>query len=504
MNYLMKFRNNLFILSMLSLMFNAVIIGQETSEENLKIRIDDFIGQSVDNGYSGSILVAKQGDVILSKGYGWADRAKKIPNGPSTIFNIGSVTKQFTAIAILKLQEEGKLQVQDKISKYFPEVPSDKSEITIHQLLTHTSGISPQTGGFRYDEASRKTFLNDFFQSELMYGPGTKHTYANANYILLTAIIEMVSEKDYESFLKENFWEPLQMEHTGYKGINVNSEQFAHGYYFHYTSGEWRDWGTTQEHLPYNKNHWYSIGKGDVYSTVEDLYKWHIALEENSVLLPESKQLMETAFTPENEDETSFYGYGWAIFNSKSNKKIVGHNGSNGIFFADFLRFVQDDMVVIALSNIILNQQSESVAWELAKMSMDPSYRPEAIPKNKYELVFDFIRSNNPEKVNELPQFLEDAKGSPLTDKALLNRIGFKQVSENKNIEWGIALLKLNTEMFTDDGNLWDSLGEGYYLINDRGNAIKSFEIALELKPGTNCYWCENASKRLESLKESE
>ncbi|MDF0714880.1 serine hydrolase [Muricauda sp. 334s03] len=501
MNHLKKFRSNLFIVSLLSLMFNAVVTGQETSETNLKTRIDEYVSQSVENGYSGSILVAKKGEIILSKGYGWADRLKKIPNTPSTVFNIGSVTKQFTATAILKLQEDGKLNVQDKISKYFPEAPADKKDITIHQLLTHTSGVSPGTGGFRYDKASKETFLSDFFAAELMYSPGSKHTYANANYILLSAIIEQVSQQDYETFLRESFWTPLQMHHTGYKGIYFDSEKLAHGYYFHYTDGEWRDWGTTQKYLPYNEDHWYSIGKGDIYSTVEDLYKWHLALEKNVVLRVETKKLMEEAHVPENESKSSFYGYGWAIFNSQNNSKIVAHNGSNGIYFADFLRFVEDDMVVIALSNIILNQQSESVAWELAKIVMDSGYRPKTIPKNKYELVFDFIRSNNPENVNQLPQFIEAKTGTPINDKALLNRIGFKQVSENKDTAWGISLLKLNASLFPDDGNLWDSLGEGYYLINDKDNAIKSFTKAIELRPETNCYWCENSAQRLEKLK---
>lgn len=485
----------------LSIVLNCAVHAQtDTNGNALSHKIDDYLNSSVANGYSGSVLVAKDGEVILSKGYGWANRAEKVPNSPSIIFNVGSVTKQFTAAAILKLMEEGKLAMSDKIKMYFPKAPLDKQDITIHQLLTHTSGISPQTGGFRYDEASKETFLEEFYQAELMYAPGTRHTYANANYILLAAIIEKVSQQDFESYLRDAFWEPLQMNHTGYKSIGHNSEQFAHGYYYHYTNGEWRDWGTTQKYLPYSNNHWYSIGKGDIYSTVEDLYKWHLALENNTLLRAETKQLMERAHVPENEEKISFYGYGWAIFNSKNNTKIVAHNGSNGIYFSDFVRFVEDDLVVIALSNIILNPQSENVAWQIASMAMDSEYRPNTIPKNKYELVFDFIRTNTPNEANKLPKFIKNNTGASINDKALLNRIGFKQVSENKDSEWGIALLKLNTDLFPDDGNLWDSLGEGYYILKDGENAIKSFKKALELQPATNCHWCENSTSRLEQL----
>ena len=285
----------------ITLFFIFSIQAQERLKDNaLFNRIDSYLNQSVTNGYSGSVLVAQNGHIILSKGYGWADRSNKIKNTPSTVFNIGSVTKQFTAAAILKLLEEEKLDVTDKIETYFPEATSDKKDITIHQLLTHTSGVSPQTGGFRYNESSKKAFLEEFFQADLLYAPGTKHTYANANYIVLAAIVEQVSQQDYETYLREHFWKPLQMDQTGYKGISFNSEQLAHGYYFHFTDGKWNDWGTTQNHLPYNNNHWYSIGKGDIYSTVEDLYKWHLALEQNNVLQPETKKLMEMAHTPEN------------------------------------------------------------------------------------------------------------------------------------------------------------------------------------------------------------
>lgn len=473
---------------------------ERLNDNDLFNRIDDYLNLSVANGYSGSVLVAQNDKVILSKGYGWADRSKKIKNSPSTVFNIGSVTKQFTAAAILKLMEEGKLDMGDKIKMYFPQATSDKEDITIHQLLTHTSGVLPQTGGFRYNEASKATFLREFFQAELLYAPGTKHTYANANYIVLAAIVEMVSQQDYESYLRENFWKPLQMNHTGYKSINFNSEQLAHGYYFHFTDGEWKDWGTTQNHLPYNNNHWYSIGKGDIYSTVEDLYRWHLALEQNKVMQPGTKKLMEMAHTPENEDKTSFYGYGWAIYNAFENKKVVTHNGSNGIFFSDFVRFVDDDLVVIALSNSILNHQSENIAWEISATVMDDSHQPRIVPKNTYELVFDFMKTNPVENANLLTQFIEDKTGSPLADKAVLNRIGFKQITEQKDTKWGIALLELNTILFPNDGNLWDSLGEGYYLMDEKDKAVKSFERAIALQPETNCHWCENSSNRISEL----
>lgn len=184
------------------------------------------------NGFSGVVLVSKKDEIILSKGYGWADRRNKIPNSSSTVFNIGSITKQFTASAILKLVEQGKVKTSDKISKYFAQTSIDKSDITIHQLLTHTSGISNKIGGFRYDEASKEQFLKEFFESKLQSKPGTKHQYANANYIMLAAIIETVSGQTYNSFLSDFLFVPSQMNSTGYKEINFSTERLAHGYYY--------------------------------------------------------------------------------------------------------------------------------------------------------------------------------------------------------------------------------------------------------------------------------
>lgn len=471
--------------------------------DSLKYRIETYLNKSVENGYSASVLVAVKGNIVLSEGFGWADREKKIPLTASSVFNIGSVSKQFTASAIMIFVEQGKIIPSDNLSKFFPDAPTDKKEITIHQLLTHTSGISPGTGGFRYDEATKKQFLKEFFDSELLTLPGTEHRYANANYIMLAAIIEKVVGQEYETFLKENLWTPAGLLNTAYKNTNYYCKQLAHGYYFDISEGSWKDWGTTKKYLPETGNHWYSIGKGDIQSTCEDLYKWHLALESNSVLSAESKKILESPFVPENEDGTSFYGYGWAIFNTSRLTKIVTHNGSNGIYFSNFIRFDDDDVVVIVLSNTILNPDSESVAWEIGRMVFDPGYKPKPISKLSYELVYDFTLSNNPENAQKLIPFLEEKLQSQLNDKALFNRLGFKLMLKENEPGWGLELLKLNVLQFPDDGNLWDSLGEAYSMFQQKENAIICFQKALDLAPEENCHWCDNSSKKLEKLIEN-
>ncbi|NOQ25838.1 MAG: serine hydrolase [Bacteroidales bacterium] len=461
----------------------TITLNAQTIENKnvLKTKIDSYLNASVANGFSGAVLVSIKGELILSKGYGWADRKNKIPNTSSTVFNIGSVSKQFTASAILKLVEQGKIKTSDKISLFYNQAPIDKKDITIHQLLTHTSGISPRTGGFRYDEADKEQFINDFFESELQSKPGTKHQYANANYIILTAILEFVSKQSYASFLNENLFAPSNMEYTGYKSITFSTEKLAHGYYYNIGDEQWLDWGTTQEHLPYTNKHWYSIGKGDIHSSIEDLYLWHLSLKNNKALKAESKEIQETPHVAENENMTSYYGYGWAISKSDRNTKIVTHNGSNGIFFADFIRFIDDDVVIIYLSNAFLGNDSEDVAWEISKMVFNSNYDATPLSVNIYEFIHGFMKINNPKDATKLPAFVKKQLGLDFNDPAILNRIGYKKMEKEKEAGWALELFKLNVRLFPENGNLWDSLGEAYLKYGQNDQAIKSYTKAVNM-----------------------
>ena len=460
--------------------------SQDTSKEvfdksHLVNRIDAYLNASVTNGFSGAVLVSRKGETILSKGYGWADRKNKIPSTASTVFNIGSVTKQFTASAILKLVEQGKIKTSDKLILFFDQTPIDKRDITIHQLLTHTSGVSPGTGGFRYDEAGKEQFLQVFFESELQSIPGTKHQYSNANYIMLAAILEAVSKQTYSSFLNDYLFEPSQMKNTGYKSISFSTEKLAHGYYYSRTDEQWVDWGTTQQHLPYNDKHWYSIGKGDIHSSVEDLYKWHSALENNVVLTSKTRQIQETPYVSENDNMTSYYGYGWAISKSSTDTKIVAHNGSNGVYFADFVRFTDDDIVVIYLTNAFLGSDSENVASEISNMIFDKNYKAKPISKNIYQLIHEFMNENPSINAEKLPAFLKKELEDDFRDHAVLNRLGYSRLEKEDKPDWALALFKLNVKLFPEDGNLWDSLGEAYVKYDQKEAAIISYTKAVAL-----------------------
>jgi len=468
-------------------------------ETNLKIanRINEYLTKSMENGFSGSILIAKENEVILSKGYGVVDTDTGTPITPSTVFNIGSVTKQFTAAGIMKLVEEGTLNTTDTLSTFFPDLPADKRDITIHHLLTHSAGISNRAGGFRYDYVSRDQFLEELFKTPLVQNPGIRYEYANAGYTLLSAIIEIVSEQTYEEFLNENIFSPADMQKTGYLIPEWDSSQFAHSYFFDLAEEEWSDWGTTLDRFENGNISWYGIGKGDIQSTVEDLYSWHQELEKGEILSLDTVSLIETKYVAEQPQGSSYYGYGWAIFTSPWESKIVTHNGSNGYYFADFIRYVDDKVVVILLTN--LNRDMSGFASNISRMVFNPDFQPPIFTKDPIELVFDFIRDHNPDEIDSLLSYYEEIQHVSLNEKDILNQIGLHHMRKGDH-DWSVTLLKLNVQLFSDDGNLWDSLGGAYQASGQPELAIDSFEEALRIAPNTGCFWCKNAQERIDEL----
>ena len=307
-------------------------------------KLDAHMSRLEAYGFSGSLLVAKGGEVILDKGYGFADARRKVPFTAETAFDIGSITKQFTAAAILKLEMQGKLGVGDPISKWFEGVPDDKKGITLHHLLTHSAGLEDIFGD-DYDEMPRDRLVKAALASKLLWAPGTRYEYSNAGYSLLAAVVELASGKPYEEYLRENLWKPAGMARTGYR--LQEKGPLARGVY-----REGEDWGTPLDKAWAPDGPWWNLrGNGGVLSTTGDLYKWHQALEGEAILSKEAKEKMFTPHVPEDEEGRSHYGYGWAIFKTQRNTRLVAHDGGNGIFNADFRRYLDDGIVLIIGSN---------------------------------------------------------------------------------------------------------------------------------------------------------
>ncbi|UII27513.1 beta-lactamase family protein [Fulvivirga maritima] len=347
-------------------------------ENSLGERLKAYITDCDDNGPSASILVAKDDQVLYSGGVGLRDKTEKLPVTEKTIFTTGSLTKQFTAAAVLSLQEEGKLSVSDSISKFFSDTPADKQSITIHQLLTHTSGIVGNLGyGVDFVPISKAEFLGQVYASPLDFIPGSQYSYSNVGYSLLAMIIEAVTQMDYEAYLQKNLFQKAGMKSTGYLIPNWDSTQIAHGY----KCGE--DWGT---HLikwkaDSSQISWHLKGNGGILSNPSDLYKWYKALVEYKIISQKSFEQLTFPHVKENEAGDSHYAYGWNILNSDRNTKIIAHNGSNGVFYADFIQMPEENAVIIYMTNE-LRYDTQMVAWEIEQLLFNENYTP-IVPKMK-------------------------------------------------------------------------------------------------------------------------
>ncbi len=294
----------------------------------------------------GSVLLAKGGKVILAKGYGLANIELDVPNKPETKFRLGSITKQFTATAILQLQEKGKLKVSDPVAKYIPGTPEAWSGITIHHLLTHTSGIPSYTNAPDYPSHMREQsgapldFIKRFRDLPLEFKPGEKFRYDNSGYFLLGVIIEQVSSLKYEDYLRQNIFDPLQMTSTGYDWPATILKDRASGY-SNDSDGKAINAAFLDMGQPY--------AAGSLYSTVLDLYKWDRALYTSQVL---STSSLQAAFTPNQFDwgPGIKYGYGWGITEMHGHK-AVGHGGGINGFSTVIWRAIEEDATAIVLSN---------------------------------------------------------------------------------------------------------------------------------------------------------
>jgi CubicO group peptidase (beta-lactamase class C family) len=341
-------------LSIIQSAFLITVLSFAAMAQDLAPKADELINAYVKQSqFSGSVLIAKGGQVILSKGYGMANYELEVPNTPQTRFRLGSITKQFTALAIAQLVERGVVKVDDPITKYLPDFPKETGDkITVYHLLTHTSGIPSFTESSDYPQIKINPFSGEKLiawlkNKPLDFTPGENFKYNNAGYILLGNIIEKVTGKSYEQYLKENILEPLGMKSTGYDHNKQVMKNRAAGY----TAK-----GKEIERAEYIDM---SVpgGAGALYSTVEDLYLWDRALYTEKLV---KKATLEKLYTPFKSN----YAWGWRV-GEQNGRKVVLHGGGIDGFNTTIVRYVNDDICIIALSNRIpaaLNAMSKNLA----------------------------------------------------------------------------------------------------------------------------------------------
>ena len=324
----MRSRFNMFVL------LAAPCLAQDTA------RMDQVIQPYVANHqFMGSVLVARDGQVIYSKGYGSANLEWDVPNTPGTKFRLGSVTKQFTAASILLLEERGKLSVSDPVKKHLPNAPAAWDKITIFHLLTHTSGIPNFTSFPEYKKlqpfaTTSEQLVAHFRDKPLDFEPGEKWQYSNSGYLLLSHLIEKITGDSYEKFVKENLFTPLGMKDSGYDSNAAVIPHRASGY----VSGKngFENAGFIHMSIPQ--------GAGALYSTTEDLLKWEQGLFGGKLLKAASLQKMITPFK-------SNYAFGLQV-EMVGGHKVIEHGGGIEGFNTELAYYPDNKLTVVVLGNV--------------------------------------------------------------------------------------------------------------------------------------------------------
>ena len=343
--------------------------------------LDSYLERMVPFGFSGSVLVARGGDVIVERGYGWADESAEIPNSPQTRFPIESISKQFTAAAVVRLASQGRLDLDASIADYLPGVPPDKAGITPHHLLTHTSGI--MTGTDEYLEGNgRDEILATAFARPLLFEPGQRDAYSNIGYALLAAIVERVTGEGFNAHLRDTIFAAADLRHTGFAEPSVKTDSVARRY------ADGIDRGSPADDSPDDWNH---VGSSGVLSTPRDLYRWHEALLTEEPLSAEAKERMYTPIA-------NGYGYGWYIADTEHGRRVEHDGGSSRGSGGDFVRYLDENVTIIVLSNrdssaMLFGERLMEAITELtfgATVTPPPEVVASVIPAGEYAGTYRF------------------------------------------------------------------------------------------------------------------
>ncbi len=316
--------------------------------QNERARTDSLMSSIYQSGYPGAaIAVIKDGSVVFKKGYGVADLDSKAPITPSTNFNICSMTKQFTAYAILQLQREGKLSLDDKLSRFFPDfAPGVASIVSVRQLLTHSSGIMDH---YSYvDRALYKEFWDKDVLTALRavdsvyFPPGSRYRYSNAAFCLLSLIIEKLSGETYPAYICNHVFAPLNMMRSNVIQPDFKISDRAFGYECEKDTFRIAD---AKESLFFS-----TMGDGGVYTSIDDYLRWITAIQQKRVLDPALVKEAQSAQFPIDTARNLSYGFGWFVAGS-GDSKLVYHTGSNGGFRTIVLTKPSAKYAVVIFSN---------------------------------------------------------------------------------------------------------------------------------------------------------
>lgn len=337
-----------------------------TPTDTLEATVEAYLQPYLDGrNFSGSVLIARGGDILLNNGYGMAHSEPDTPTAANTKFQIASISKSFTAAAILLLREQGTLDLDDPVSRFLPDFPNG-DDITIHHLLVHSSGLTRYVFLPDYLEKSQQPQTPEdlvaWIQDKpLAFAPGERSAYSNANFALLAHIIELASGLSYGDFLQANIFDPLELTSTGHRGdMDVPVAGLAVGF---------TPVGVTD--LEDSRYHDYSsaTGAGSLYATTKDLYAWHRGLNGERLLARESLDLMF-------DEHIDSRGYGW-VHGRWLDRDVIRMDGWDGAGFSTtFVHFLDDDVTVVVLCNLNVSTLTDEIARNLSAIGLGERHEP--------------------------------------------------------------------------------------------------------------------------------
>lgn len=420
----MKKTTRLVLAFLLTVSFHPVLAegqtrGQLTAEFD-RIISSEFKAQEP----GGVVLVTRGGGVIYKKAFGMADMELDVPMREEMVFNVASVTKQFTAVAVLQLAEQGKLSLQDKVTKYLPDYPTGGQKITIENLLTHTAGVpgsAPEaltTLQGKRGLVSLQEIIATFKNRPLDFAPGTKWSYSNNGYMLLGAVIEKVSGVSYPQYLERNLFKPAGMTRTLFGDDYVIVKNRAASYIYSRAESRFLNALNGKVEIAYSA--------GAIQSTAEDLFRWNQALNAHRLIKRESLEKARTEYKLPGGKGTN-YGYGWFVGDIKGSP-LVEHGGNMGGFMCHAIYLPREDVFVVVLYNFRAARLPEFLAGDLAALAIGKPFDIKEISLDE-SLLKTYAGVYEDEGVERL---ITVENGKLYYQRAGANRISMKPYAKDK------------------------------------------------------------------------
>lgn len=425
------------------------------------------------------IVVVQHRKIAFSRSYGTANMAEEVPVDNQTIFPVNSCTKVFTAVAIMQLVEQGKINLSAKVKDYLTNLPESWQQVTVRQLLSHTSGLpdmlsllDPRTGslGSLKDEAG---VWNKLITMPLEFQPGERFNYNQTNAYLLGKIIDQLSGQPFAEFFAENQFQPLGMSHTVFGDSRDIIPHYAPTYFYR-TAADGKSFSQPRMMNNYYEFPYFRRAASGLNSSAEDMAKWIIALQNGQLL--KSRSILDTMWSADhfNNGKPTPWALGWGMNKFRPRYKAVGMSGGSR---AAFLLYPQNDLAVIILTNLS-GSYPEDFLEEVAGC-----YLPGIIDSDPVT----FLRTNlNKIGFDQAIKLVEkQIKKNPLFNPGEfeLNEWAYRMMSSGQ-LKNALEILKLGVYLFPKSGNAYDSYGEGLLKSGNKAEAIKMYRRSIELDPG--------------------